>query len=66
LVKFVEDKALAMILDRMTAAERFALAKRLVAEMPKDDRERLLAHSPGFVRFARAFLLFAGDQRLTA
>jgi hypothetical protein len=53
------------LVARMSAADRYALARRLVAEMPKDDRERLLVHSPGFVRFARAFLLFAGGQRPT-
>jgi hypothetical protein len=61
----IKAHTLEALVARLSAADRFVLARRLVSEMPKDDRERLVAGSPGFVRFARAFLLAAGQQRPT-
>lgn len=63
LIDNVKAATLEALVTRMTPADRYALARRLVAEMPADDRQRLVANSPGFVRFAQAFLLSAGRTR---
>lgn len=64
-IAHIKDRTLDALLARMTAPERYALASRLLAEMPAADRQRLLANSPGFITFARAFLLAAGRCRPT-
>jgi len=50
---------------RLTPQQRDALVATILAAMPAASRQRVLANSPGFVRFARAFLLAAGQQRPT-
>ena len=61
---FRARRALAAV-TRLTPQQRDALVAAILAEMPAASRQRLLVNSPGFVRFARAFLLTAGQQRPT-
>jgi hypothetical protein len=51
------------LLSRLPTDRRDALLAKLVAEMPPKARQRLIAHSPGFVPFAQEFLLAAGRSR---
>lgn len=63
LLNRLRERVAFALVARLSPASRYKLAKQLLAESPKDDRERLLVNSPGFVAFARAFLLAAGRSR---
>jgi hypothetical protein len=48
------------LLAQLPAARRERLVAQLLAGLSAAERERILASSPGFVRFAQAFLHAAG------
>lgn len=59
----VKSRALDALLADLSPAERYALAARLLRELPREDRQRAIVNSPGFMPFATALLASIGRQR---
>ena len=48
----VKSRALDALVADLSTAERYALAARLLRELPREDWQRAIVNSPAFVRFA--------------